>query len=360
MNQSSFVRGLIVLGLTCCLLLGLGLGTAAPGFAQANPTPPGGQSLAAQVGFADPALSALESQGVNTLGEHYKFTAFGREYRLLAIWAMMTGATIPVGGTALLYDISGPAPKLLWSFDYAKYDGQAPQLFSGIAGASDPTPIGLPPGTWFGDERVYFAVASAHSGTSWDNYIIHLYELKADGTVVSALKGAIPRGFIVSRIDPVEGAAPLFVVSDIRGEMAMDLPNCCGPHQVLYYTWQNGALVDVSDKFYGYYFPTLGSILYELSTQKMDQPNETAARLLELLMIYDSIKQREAGWQLVQGLVAQFKASGRLQAGSYIDTVFLPAMQQLHDANKPFVAPDLANADPAKFRDFYDETAALP
>ncbi len=332
-----------------------------PAFAQNNPvpTPPGSKSLADQVGFADPALTDLETRGLNTLGDSLEFKSPTASYRLLAVWEMLTDSQIPLGGTALLYRTDG-TPRLIWSFDYARYNGQAPyftKFNTAVPGSKEPL---YPPGAWFeGDARINFAVASVHSGTSWSSYIVHAYTLNQQDQVQSLFKGAVPPGYVVGQIQAYTPQSPLFTVYDLRGEMVMDLPNCCGPHFRRYFALKDGKLTDVSADVAANYDEMIGYAVRYLTTGRDIQPNDAAARLLEMLMAYDASNQREAGWQFVQFLAVQARQSGRIVEGDYLEKTFLPAMQKQYEANQPFIAPDVA-ASQTPFTDWYDEQSKLP
>lgn len=307
--------------------------------------------LQQQVGFNDPKLAELEARGQNTLGESADIVANGHSYRLLAVWQPAPDAsmTMPVGGSALLYQMDNGQPVLLWSQDYLALTGQAPYINNQTFGFF-PAP---PPGDWNGDGNAEFAVYASFAGTAWFNSIVYVYQIQADNTVSPVLKGAIPAGHIVSAVETLGDGAVLFTVSDIRGEMAMGLPNCCGPFTVRYFEWRNGVISNASATYPGKYFETMGNLIYYLTTSPVQDPVDYSARLLELLMAYENTGQRDAGWALVNSLIQQAKQAGRLAEGTYVDQTFLPAMTQMYQGGTPFVAPDML---PNTAIDFYSET----
>lgn len=307
--------------------------------------------LQQQVGFADPKLAELEARGQNTLGESADIVANGHSYRLLAIWqpAPDASTTSPVGGSALLYQMDNGQPILRWSQDYLALTGQAPYLTNQTFGFF-PAPA---PGDWNGDGNAEFAIYASFAGTAWFNSILYIYQIQPDDTVRSVLKGAIPSGHIVSAVEALGDGSVLFTVSDIRGEMAMGLPNCCGPYTLRYFEWRNGVITNASATYPGKYFETIGNLIYYVTTSPIQDPVDYSARLLELLMAYESTGQRDAGWLLVNSLVQQAKQAGRLAEGTYVDQIFLPAMTQMYQGGTPFVAPDML---PNTAIDFYSET----
>lgn len=338
-------------------LLVLLVGLVPHTIAQNNPPP---KPLSEQVGFSDPALDALQALGENTLGESEDFQAYGHNYRLLAIWELLSDAspndvTSIIGGAALLFQMDTAKPTLLWSQDYLKLIGQAPFLTN----QHYPVFNAPAPGDWDKDGKTEFAILGSFSGTAWFSTFYYVYQIQPDGvTVTSRFKGNIPPGYIVVAIEPQFDNSIVLTVADIRGEMAMGLPNCCGPQISRYFDWRGDTLVDSSPNHTDRYFERIGSTLYRLTTEQFDNPADYAARLLELLMMYDAMGQRDAGWLLVQGLVAQAKQTGRLAEGTYVDTVFIPTMTQLYQQKQPFVAPDLLNtgvATPLPITSFYDE-----
>jgi hypothetical protein len=306
-------------------------------------------TLAEQVGFSDPALDALEAAGVNTLGESVAFTAYGSPYRLLAVWSVLPASTdiTPVnvtGGTALLYRMDA-TPTLVWQRDFAE-TGHAPFLTSEYLSFNAP-----PPGDWNGDGLTDFGVVANFAGTSWASYLLHIFTLAEDGTVTSPLTGTIPPGHIVTRAEQFNATSALMSVVDIRGEMLMNLPNCCGARVTRYFSWQGAAVEDISADLYYRYYEGIGNNLVYVTTtdfnprEGLPTAEELSARLLELMMVYEAIGARETGWTLAQALVAQAKAEGRLPEGTYVDTVFLPAMQTYAERGQPFLMPEYVDSD---------------
>jgi len=324
--------------------------------AQAQDATPSGAPLAAQVGFSDPVLDKLQAEGVNTLGESLEFKAYNHKYRLISLWELQGSVPFPIGGAVLLFQTDSAKPMLRWSQDYTKLSGQAPYLSNAkMDFAHFP-----PPGDWNKNGKTEFAVLGSFSGTSWASTVLYIYELKADGTVPSRLKGVIPAGFIVSAAEPDLDGTIVLTVNDIRGEMAMGLPNCCGPHAVRYYDWRNDKISDASAQHSDKYFGTLGDALYQLTTQKFDDAAQYSARLLELLMAYDAIGQRDAGWSLANSLANSALAARRVPANGYLEKVFLPTEKQLYDQHKPFEVPDLVTGpQPSQSDDLYAKSQVV-
>src|SRR5258707_531494 len=234
--------------------------------AQAQDATPSGAPLAAQVGFSDPVLDKLQTEGVNTLGESLEFKAFNHKYRLISLWELQSSVPFPIGGAGLVFLTA---------------------------------------------------------------------EADLDDTIV-------------------------LTVNDIRGEMAMGLPNCCGPHATRYYDWRNDKISDASAQHSDKYFGTLGDALYQLTTQKFDDAAQYSARLLELLMAYDAIGQRDAGWSLAQMLANSALAAKRVPANGYLEKVFLPTEKQLYDQHKPFEVPDLVTGpQPSQSDDLYSKSQSV-
>src|SRR5258708_2803018 len=210
------------------------------------------------------------------------------------------------------------------------------------------------PGDWNKNGKTEFAVLGSFAGTSWASTVLYIYELKADGSVISRLKGVIPAGFIASAAQRDQNGTIVVTVNDIRGEMAMGLPNCCGPHAERYYDWRDDKISDASAQHSDKYFGSLGESLYQLTTQKFDDAAAYSARLLELLMVYDAVGQRDAGWALAQSLANAALAAKRVPANGYLEKVFLPTEKQLYDQHKPFEVPDLVTGpQPAQSDDLY-------
>lgn len=307
--------------------------------------------LEQQVGFADAKLAELSAVGQNTLGESLEFTGNNHSYRLITVWQPSPDAasTVPVGGSALLYQTDGGTPVLLWSQDYLALIGQAPYI-SGLGLGFFPAP---PPGDWNGDGKTEFGVYGSFAGTAWFSSILYIYEIQPDNTIRPVLRGVIPAGHIVTNAEILSDNSVMLSASDIRGEMAMGLPNCCGPFIQRFFEWRGDTITDASALYPGRYFETLGNLLYYLTTTDIQDPVDYSARLLELLMSYESMGQRDAGWNLMFSLILQAKQAGRLAEGTYVDQTFLPTMTQMYQSGTPFAPPDVVAGTAM---DFYSET----
>src|SRR5262249_43026823 len=153
----------------------------------------------------------------------------------------------------------------------------------------------------------------------------------------------IPPGFSALRIMKQQGEADLLVIGDYRDSYGMGLDKwtiytCCGPYLYRYFEWRNGHYVDVSAENRARYYPAMGMALdYVTTTQNIANATMTVGgttenvgpqlfslNLLRLLVTYEDIGERQAGWDLVQSLVAEAKQSGRLRDGTYVDQVFMP------------------------------------
>src|SRR5450432_926534 len=269
-NKSRQAGRLLALTLSSALIVSFAFAGLT---AQAQDATPSGAPLAAQVGFSDATLDKLQAENVNTLGESLEFQAYGHSYRLISLWEVQSGVPFPIGGAVLLYQTDAPKPTLRWSQDYTKLSGQAPYLSNAkLDFATFPAP-----GDWNKNGKTEFAVMGESSGTSWASTVLYIYELKADGSVVSRLKGVIPAGFIASSAQADSDGTLVITVDDIRGEMAMGLPNCCGPHAVRYYDWLDDKITDASAQHSDKYFASLGDALYQLTTQKIDDGAQYSA-----------------------------------------------------------------------------------
>jgi len=60
---------------------------------------------------------------------------------------------------------------------------------------------------------------------------------------------------------------------------------------------------------------------------------------MEMLLIYDELGERDAGYHLVQDLATAALLTGRIKSNTYLDQIFLPAMAQLYQQNQPFIEP---------------------
>lgn len=309
-----------------------------------TPLPP----LSEQIGFYDPIFAELEADRQNTLGDSTRFEAYSHQYRLLAIWAISPDYPEMVdGGTALLYQMDGNQPQLIWSKDYSGFHGQTPSVDSASPLFHAPSP-----GDWNNDGKAEFGVYGFFAGTAWYSNMLYVYQLKPDNEVVSIFKGKILPGHIVISAEKLnDGTTILLTLTDVRGEGAMKLSNCCGPLIHRYYEWRERDIVEASAKYLDNYVQPLGNTIYRLTTSNITDPVEYSARLLEVLMIYDALDQREAGWALAQQIVQQAKQTGRLPEGTYVDETFMPAMAQLYESGTLFVAPDKID----HVTDFYAE-----
>lgn len=297
-------------------------------------------SLEDQLGFTDTTIEQLQAQGMDTIGENIEFTAFGHNYHLLSVMPH----TIPTndgssigGGAVLLYKLTDN-PTLIWK---RFLNGEQPIL----AGTSDKTNTLPPPGNWNTENNIFFAFALVSNTSKWDSYLIYINQLRSDDTVISPLSNSIPPGYIVTSVQAKPNGIILLNAEDIRWQGAMGVSACCGPRIQHYFEWQDNLFVDVSAQHYEDYFGQIGSLIYTLTTWQFNTLEEEnlklyAKDLFELLMIYDTIHERENGWLLVQNLIIQTKASHPLSDGSYLDQVFIPAITQSYNSDTPFVPPE--------------------
>jgi len=124
-----------------------------------------------------------------------------------------------------------------------------------------------------------------------------------------------------------------------------------GPN-LLYYQRQNRCYRLVGDRLVNAwteheqeYMEVIGNAVYSATTVTALTDGDAqsfAENLYEILVAYDAIEQRDAGWRLVQDLVTEAKATHRLADGTTIDQVFMPTMERLYKENRAFVPPETA------------------
>lgn len=338
--------------ISVCGIVLIGLIAITPTTAQplATPTPP--PPLSAQIGFSDPEFDKLEAAGFTVLNQSLTFNAHQHQYRLMTVNQNIKMAA--PGGLALLYQIDG-VPTLRWSQDYLKLHWQTPFILNDFL-SSLPTP-----NDWNHDGRLLFAVHGDHDGTIWDHSVYYIYELLPNGNVISRLAGNIHDGFIVIKIELNQptNQSVLLTAWDVRNEMAMGTPNCCGPSVKRYYVLRADTVTDISPRLKYRYDEDLNRDLAYLKMTTVVSDNDAkiyAIAALQTLMIYDALQQREVGWQLLQNIVSDAKRNQRLPAGTYMDTTFMPTMKRLFEENKDFIAPEYA--DPAEnMHNYYVEPA---
>lgn len=302
-------------------------------------------SLDEAVGFSDAQLETLEAQGQNVLGESVEFTAYEHSYRLLAVWSQDGEAG---EGSVLLYQTDLPTPQLIWTVNYASRQ-EKPHINNEHSLFTAPAP-----GDWDSSGVVEFAVQTemilAGDKTT---PLIYVYGLTADGSVINRLGESLPTGEVVTRVRGISEGVYYLDVTDLRGWNTMGMPACCFPTLQYTFVWSSDRAVDISGQNAAYYYGRMGDLLLQLTTLNrypptdgVDPAQDYAARLLELLMIYDVIGQREAGLKVVHALVDLRKSEQFLPERSYIDDVFLPAMETFFASGKPFLPPEYAS-DPS-------------
>jgi hypothetical protein len=290
-------------------------------------------------------IDKLQQVGSHVINGDLRFSAFGHSYRLLSFKPTVVGESLG-WETVLLYRLGGARPRFVWKKETWNNDPQ-------IIGQSPP------PGDWNKDGHILLGVWSGWWTTGWYQGHLDIFELHPDETLEPVLRGIIPPGFAALSVMKRQDQSDLLLVGDYRdspGIMGLDkwsLYTCCGPYLYRYFEWRNGHYQDVSAENRDRYYPAMGTALDYLTTAEIADvtmmvggttenvgPQLFSLNLLRLLVIYEDIGEREAGWKLVQSLVAEAKHSGRLRDGTYVDQIFMPVMQKLHSDDKPFVAPD--------------------
>jgi hypothetical protein len=74
---------------------------------------------------------------------------------------------------------------------------------------------------------------------------------------------------------------------------------------------------------------------------------------MEMLLIYDELGERDAGYHLVQELAAEGLRIGRIKPNTYLDQIFLPAMAQLYQQGLPFIEPEYIGPNPQQQFNYY-------
>lgn len=310
--------------------------TAAQGTPTRTLTSTPTKTLAEQAGFIDARLKQLSAKGVKNLRERVDFKAYGHKYRLLSfdpVWQ----DSLAVGGTVLLYQADTIPPKLIWE--------QTTEVRMPFLTEYMPSP-----GDWFNDGTVRFGVLAYWWTTGWSSRNLTLYSLATNNAVIPVSMDFMPKGYEARSIEKQGDDTLLLVADDQRDFYVMGLDKwsiymCCGPYLHRYYQWKQNKFVDVSANVPEKYHSEMGNALQYVTTVKAIQSEGNkdrlfALNLLRLLVVYENINERDAGWSLVQTLVSQARQSGRLPAHTYVDDVFLPWIEQLYKDNKPFVAPD--------------------
>jgi hypothetical protein len=246
----------------------------------------------------------------------------------------------------VLIQVDTVHPMFLWEHDYAKQNGLYSLLpHNNLSVNSSDLPF---PGEWNSDGNVFFAIGGSVPIQHDHRDYIFIYEIKPDGTVVSRLKNAIPPWYGVIKIERQQDKTLLLWA------VRTDLSNyACfyGPLPARPFTWIKDKITSVAFSYWDAYGPNpyadaIGWEVYHLTTMAVSaqfDDHTFSQILLELLVHYDAIDQRNAGWQLAQDLVKEAKESHRLAEGTYVDKVFMPTMTQLYEAHRTFVHPDQAN-----------------
>jgi hypothetical protein len=326
----------LIIGLIILILVVSTSNTSAQAKPAPTPSATPTRTLAQQVGFYDARLKQIAAKGISHIQDRVDFTAYGHKFRLLSFDALWADSLV-MPGTVLLYQTDIGQPKLIWE---QTTNVETPFLKSS-------TPL---PGDWFNDGTLYFGIWSYWWTTAWSVHNLTIYNLRPDNSVNPISMDFVPKGYAAGAIEEQADGTPLLVTDDYRDGWVMGLDKwsiymCCGPYLHRYFQRKDGKFIDVSADFSYKYFPEMGSALQYITTLKPIKGDDNADRLyalnlLRLLVIYEDIGERDAGWSLVQTLVSQSKQSGRLPDHTYVDDVFMPWAEQLYKDHKPFVAPD--------------------
>ncbi len=317
------------------------------------PTPT--QSLEEQAGFSSPVLNELQQKGMRWIDENIAFTAYGHDYRLLSFRpiGVPTGDGNMLGlGAAMLFQLDKKAGNLLWRKDVG---GE----WSILAEKHAETASWPPPGDWEKNGQIDFGVLNVFDSTCPFS-ILNVYALSSDDNVTSRFRNLIPLDHVVTSIEIQDNGSLLLTTVDKRGKGASSL--CVVPNMIRYFELKGTTLTDVSTQHQEDYMGKLGEDIYITTTWKSlpqldDDTNAEwyAARLMEMLLIYDELKERDAGYSLVQHLAAEAIRTGRIKPNTYLDQVFLPAMARLYQQNQPFVEPDYIGPNAPQRVNYYGE-----
>ncbi|MEP7286816.1 MAG: hypothetical protein ABI947_13735 [Chloroflexota bacterium] len=314
------------------------------------PTP--AKSLAEQAGFSSPILDDLQQKGMRWVNENIPFTAYGHDYRLLSF--------LPIGvptndgnrldlGAAMLFQLDKNVAKLLWRKDiggeWTILDAKHAETGSWPA-----------PGNWQKNGQIDFGVLNVADSTC-PFHILNMYVLSSDGTVFSAFKNLIPLDHVVTSIEIQKNDSLLLTTVDERGK---SMNRCIVPHMIRYFELTGTKLTDVSVQHQETYMNKLGEDIYFTITWKSipqldDNTNSEwyAARLMEVLLIYDELGERDAGYNLVQNLATEAIKTSRIKPHTYLDQIFLPTMAQLYQQHQPFIEPAYIGPNPRQQHNYY-------
>jgi len=345
-----FLFGLITI--ITFLQLNILYNRSAVGQGEATPPPTPTQSLQEQAGFSSPVLADLQQKGIRLVNESLAFAAYGHDYRLLSFAPI----GVPAGdgnrldlGAVMLFQLDKTVGNLLWRNDVG---GEW-----AILGAEHAETVSWPaPGDWEKNGQIDFGVFNVHDSTCPIDPL-NMYVLSSDGTVTSRFKNLIPLDHIVTSIEIQANGSLLLTTLDERGK---SMYQCVIPHMIRYFELKGTKLTDVSTQHQEAYMGQLGEDIYITTTWKSisqigDDANAEwyAARLMDMLLVYDELGERDAGYKLVQGLAAEASKTGRLKPNTYLDQIFLPAMAQLYQQNLPFVEPAYIGPNARQRVDYY-------
>ncbi len=323
------------------------------------PTPT--QSLEEQAGFTSPVLEQFQQKGMRLVNENISFSAYGHDYRLLGfvpIGFVPTGTPTGEGGfpslgAVMLFQLNKSVGTLLWRNDVGS---EWPVLSEKRSDIGNLWPA---PGDWEKNGQLDFAVEYAHDTTCpFDP--IYMYVLGSDGTVTSRFKHLIPLDHVITSIEIQKDGSLLLTAQDERGKGVNYL--CVFPDMHRYLKLHGTTLTDVSADHQEDYDTQLGQDIFVTTTWKSYDfsmlDDDTIAQyysshLMEILLIYDALGKRDAGYHLVQELATDALQSGVIKPNTYLDQVFLPAMAQLYQQKLPFVDPAYVGPNPLPRVDYY-------
>jgi len=326
----------------------LGSKVAQPVEGQGTPTP--SQSLAEQAGFSSPVLDEFQRAGMRYVAEKIAFSAYGHDYRLLGFRPVAVptddGNRLSLGA-AMLFQVDGNTGTLLWRKDvggeYITLDAKQAELHA--------WPL---PGDWETTGNIEFGVRATLDSTC-PLSILNVYELHADGSVHARFTNRIPPDHVVQSITIQEDGSLLLTASDQRGR---SMGMCVYPRMTRYFELRRDQLTDVSKRHTSDYMADLGEDIYAATTWINGEGDDWnsqayAARLMEILLIYDALGERDAGYVLVRELASNALSTGRIKQNMYLDQVFLPTMAQLYAQKLPFVEPAYTGPKPIPAVNWY-------
>jgi hypothetical protein len=342
---ASIITGLIVL-----LLLGSVEFRMTKAKSAATATLVPHKSLEQQLGFTSSVLSGLQQHGVTEVADKIEFIGYEHEYRLVHVITPLNAINTQQRiGAVLLFQVEANEGKLLWRIDVDEF-WDIPSIRS----KAWPNP-----GDWEKSGNINFAIFTYTLNTCpLITSYLEMFILRPDGTVSSQFRNVIPAGHLVEAIERRQNRLVLKML-DIRGfSSEMNYSSCRGPVVYKYFELSGTTLKPISDQYSKLYLSEINDIVTSLTQWKpLINPDTDSiifsSRVMKLLLIYDAIGKREYGYKRAITLTQQALANKVIEHNTYLDTIFLPTMNQLHSQNLPFVPPEFVGPNPQDALDFY-------